>query len=151
MGMAMCGDMVQADAPQKLLYFADHTLRAISADLDETRRRLKLAGFDSLADGFAARRNEAHDRSAPAAQVLAELCQWLMTAEDHLRLEPVSVTVDLLGVEATGPGPGLHQISFPELIGQDRRRWTLVLVRLSRDEALAAIQRQQQAIRYLII
>jgi hypothetical protein len=37
------------------------------------------------------------------------------------------------------------------LIGQDRRRWTLVLVRLSRDEALAAIQRQQQAIRYLII
>jgi hypothetical protein len=151
MGMAMCGDMVQADAPQKLLYFADHTLRAISADLDETRRRLKLAGFDSLADGFAARRNEAHDRSAPAAQVLAELCQWLMTAEDHLRLEPVSVTVDLLGVEATGPGPGLHQISFPELIGQDRRRWTLALVRLSRDEALAAIQRQQQAIRYLII
>ncbi len=152
MGMAMCGDMVQADAPQKLLYFADHTLRAISADLDETRRQLKLAGLDSLADGFVARRKEVRtDRPLPAAQVLAELCEWLLTAEDHLRLEPVSVTVDLLGVEASGPGPGVHQISFPELIGQDRRRWTLVLARLSRDEALAAIQRQQQAIRYLII
>ncbi|MBU1237600.1 MAG: hypothetical protein KJ634_03185 [Gammaproteobacteria bacterium] len=152
MGTTMFGDMVQADAPQTLLYFTDHTLRAIGANLDETRRQLRLAGLDSLADGYAAHRKEANDRSLQGAEeVLAELCEWLMAATDHLRLEPVSVAVDLLGVEASGPGPGVHQISFPELVGQDRRRWTLMLVRLSRDEALAAIQRQQQAARYLVI
>jgi len=151
MGMAIYGEMVQADAPQRLLYFADHTLRAVGADLDQTRQQLKLAGFDSLTDSFAAHRKEANAPPLPAADVLAELCQWLMAAEDHLRLEPVSVNVDSLGVEAPAPGPGIHQLSFPELIGQDRRRWTLVLVRLDRDEALAAIDRQQQAVRYLII
>jgi hypothetical protein len=151
MGIAMLGEVMHADVPQTLLYFADHTLRAIGADLDETRRHLRLAGFDSLADGYIAHRKEANDRHLQAAEVLAELSEWLMAAEDHLRLEPVSVAVDLLGVEAAGPGPGVHQISFPELVGQDRRRWTLVLVRLSRNEALAAIERQQQALRYLII
>ena len=151
MGTAMFGEVMRADTPQTLLYFADHTLRAIGGDLDETRRQLRLAGFDSLADGFAARRKEANGRPLPAAEVLAELCEWLMSATDHLRLEPVSVNVDLLGVKATGPGPGVHRISFPELVGQDRRRWTLVLARLRRDEALAAIQRQQEAVRYLII
>jgi hypothetical protein len=152
MGTTMFGDMMQADTPQTLLYFTDHTLRAIGADLDETRQQLRQAGLDSLADGYAAHRKEAADRSLQVAEeVLSDLCEWLMAAKDHLRLEPVSVAVDLLGVEATGPGPGVRQISFPELVGQDRRHWTVVLARLSRDEALAAIQRQQQAARYLII
>lgn len=151
MGIALVDGLLHADASQTLLYFADHTLRAISANLDDTRRQLQLAGFDSLADGFVAHRKEANSRPLQAAEVLAELCEWLMTAENHLRLEPVSVAVDLLGVEATGPGPGVHQLSFPELVGRDRRRWTLLLARLSRDEALAAIERQQQALRYLII
>jgi hypothetical protein len=151
MGTTLFGDLVQADTPQTLLYFTDHTLRAIGADLDETRRQLLLAGFDSLADSFVAHRKAADGRPAQAAEVLAELCAWLTAAQDHLRLEPVSVAVDSLGVKAAGPGPGVHQIDFPELVGQDRRRWTLVLARLNRDEALAAIQRQQQAARYLII
>ena len=63
----------------------------------------------------------------------------------------MTVTVDLLGVETSEPTATAQRISFPELIGQDRRRWTLVLARMNRDEALAAIERQQQAIRYMII
>lgn len=152
MGTALCGEVIQAETPQTLLYFADHTLRAVGASLDETRRQLRMAGFDSLVESFAEYRKESGDRHQDIEAVLNELYDWLMAANDHLRLEPVSVSVDLLGVEGTGPGPGVHQIDFPELVGRDRRRWTLVLARLSRDEALAAIQRQRdQAARYIII
>ncbi len=52
MGTAMFGDLMHADTPQTLLYFADHTLRAIGADLDETRRQLRLAGFDGIVPGL---------------------------------------------------------------------------------------------------
>ena len=151
LGMSLYGEVVAAEIPQTLLYFADHTLRAVAADLDDTRGQLQLAGLDSLADGFAAQREAADRHSVPIAATLDELVAWLMAPEDHLRLEPVSVTVDLLGVETSEPTATTQQISFPELVGQDRRRWTLVLARMNRDEALAAIQRQQQAIRYMII
>lgn len=58
MGMAVHGDIVCADTPQKLLYFSDHTLRELSPDIEETRRGLKHAAFDSLATSFAAQLTE---------------------------------------------------------------------------------------------
>lgn len=54
MGMAVHGDIVCADTPQKLLYFSDHTLRELSPDIEQTRRGLRAAAFDSLATSFAA-------------------------------------------------------------------------------------------------
>lgn len=53
MGMALHGGMVQNDVPQRLLYFADHTLGELGRDYDTTRRHLRAAAFDGLARGFA--------------------------------------------------------------------------------------------------
>ena len=54
MGVALHGDGVQNDVPQRLLYFADHTLGEIGGDCETTRRRLQAAAFDGLVQGFAA-------------------------------------------------------------------------------------------------
>jgi len=54
MGVALHGDGVQNDVPQRLLYFADHTLGEIGGDCEMTRRRLQAAAFDGLVQGFAA-------------------------------------------------------------------------------------------------
>lgn len=54
-GMALRGDALQGDVPQRILYFSDHTLGALGGDLQTTRERLREAAFDSLAKGFAAR------------------------------------------------------------------------------------------------
>lgn len=53
-GMALQGGVLQNDVPQRLLYFADHTLGELGGDHDTTRLRLRAAAFDSLARGFAA-------------------------------------------------------------------------------------------------
>lgn len=53
-GMVREGEVIRRDVPQRLLYFADHTLGEIAADQDATRERLRQAAFDSLARGFAA-------------------------------------------------------------------------------------------------
>lgn len=53
MGMALHGDVVQNDVPQRVLYFADHTLGELGGDHAVTRQRLQAAAFDGLARGFA--------------------------------------------------------------------------------------------------
>jgi hypothetical protein len=51
---ALRGDMIGDEVPRRLLYFADHTIYAPSADLGVARHRLRDAAFDSLARSFAA-------------------------------------------------------------------------------------------------
>ncbi|RTL49929.1 MAG: hypothetical protein EKK46_13945, partial [Rhodocyclaceae bacterium] len=48
LGMALHGDVLQADAPRKLLYFSDHTLHELSQSEEETRLRLQFSAFDGL-------------------------------------------------------------------------------------------------------
>lgn len=52
-GMALRGEMLQNDVPQRLLYFADHTLGELANRHETTRQRLQATAFDSLAQGFA--------------------------------------------------------------------------------------------------
>jgi hypothetical protein len=96
-----------------------------------------------------------HEAAAALApeSLLGGLSAWLMEPEVHLHMEPVSVTVDLLGVEmaATADAPGLHTLNFPEMFGRDRRHWLVVLARIPRDEAMAALERQIEANRYIVI
>ena len=149
MGMALWGDLVRGDSPQTLLYFTDHTLFGVAAELDESRRLLRDASFDSLVAGFVAEQGE---KGHPLLEEkLAALAAWLAAAEEHLKLEPFSVTVDLLGVETGDGAPGAHRLFLPELAGRDRRRWSVVLGRFSRAEALAAVERQEHAHRYMVI
>ena len=72
-GMAREGEVIRRDVPQRLLYFADHTLGEIAADQDATRERLRQAAFDSLARGFAA--------------CVAELRQTRLDASTALQIE----------------------------------------------------------------
>lgn len=188
MGMALQGEVVQNEVPQRLLFFADHTLGELGASHDATRLRLRMAAFDSLAQGFAARvadlrrqRDEARtawnmEQAAPAAgraerrqaleevqrdavaaltpdAMLRSLAEWLAAPEQRLYLKPTVVTVDRMGVISRDAraGDGFSTLNFPELVARDRRHWIVLVARISRQDALDALQRQEQANRYLII
>lgn len=188
LGMALRGEVLQHQVPQRLLYFADHTLGELGSDCAATRRCLADAAFDGLALGFAAhvaqlrqQREDARiawsvDRAAPTpasqerrqalqgqqqqaiaalapAALLHALAEWLAAPQGRLYLKPSLVRVDRMGVIA-GDGAedgGFSTLSFPELVARDRRQWTVLVARISRQDALEALQRQQQANRYLII
>lgn len=204
MGMSLHGEIVRADTPQKLLYFFDHTLRELSPDPDETRRRLRQAAFDSLAKGFATQlaemrreRQQLHNEwdmlrarlprkpgasSATAdtlrrdgeslealeerlrlatealapERVLNRLSGWLAAPELHLHLDPTRASVDRMGVLCDATAHDTHDsqvstLNFSELIGRDRRHWIVLIVRIASEEALRAVERQQEANRYLVI
>ena len=82
------------------------------------------------------------------------LADYLMSPEPALRLTPVSLTVDRLGVIQNVPADdaSVHTITFPELTARDRRLHLAMLARISRDEALEAVEmvRDEQH-RFMII
>jgi len=184
-GVALEGGVLRQDVPQRLLYFADHTLGEIAADVESTRHRLRLAVFDSLARSFAAwvaelrqqrldtgtalqierARNgrterrldlEVRHRDAIASlapeRLLDAYADWLTAAESRVFLQPGEVTVDRMGViKAAATDDSDTTLQLPELIGRDRRQWTVLLVRIRREDALDAVRRRDEANRYLLI
>jgi len=183
-GVALDGDVVRHGVPQRLLYFADHTLGELGAGGEDTRRRLRATAFDGLARGFARcvedlrqehheartawqlerahigeRRHELEARQRQAIASLAPenlldaFAEWLAASEQRLYLKPTEVRVDRMGVIApdAAAGDGYSTLNFPELVARDRRQWIVVVARISRREALEALERQQQANRYLLI
>lgn len=89
---------------------------------------------------------------SPEAQVKA-LARWLASPESVLRLKETPRKVDALGViaadrasEATG-----EILRFPELLGRDRRIWTVLLVAIPRESALEAARQEANAHRYIVI
>ena len=188
MGIALQGGVLQNDVPQRLLYFADHTLGELGSEYAITRQRLQAAAFDGLAQGFAhcvaELRQERHEartawsmeHASPAAgraerrQVLEErqrqavaslapdrllqaLVDWLAAPHERLYLNPTVVSVDRMGVIAPHPeaGGNYSTLTFPELVGRDRRQWIVLVARISRQDAQDALLRQEQANRYLLI
>ena len=86
--------------------------------------------------------------------LLAALADYLRAPEAALHLTPVSITVDRLGV-VRDPADGdinAHTLNFPELTTRDRRLHLAMLARISRDEALEAVEmvRDQQH-RFMLI
>jgi hypothetical protein len=86
-------------------------------------------------------------------RVLEAYADWLTAPEERLYLKPNEVWVDRMGVIAPMPeaAGNFSTLNFPELVGRDRRHWIVPVARISRQEAMDAIQRQQQANRYLLI
>lgn len=183
-GVALNGDVVQHGVPQRLLYFADHTLGELGSGHEVTRRRLQEAAFDGLARGFAhcveelrqehheartawqmerasvgERRQELEERQRLAIASLAPeklldaFAEWLAASEQRLYLKPTEVTVDRMGVisPTAATGDGYSTLNFPELVARDRRQWIVLVARISREDAQEALERQQQANRYLLI
>lgn len=193
-GVALEGEVVRSDVPQKTLYFTDHTLAEPSPDLAAARLRLRDVLFDGLLKGFAAHvadvraerdslhrdhatvhacvrsgnDPETHTRRLAAleerlratadalepARLLDTLIETLAQPEAQLHLDPVSIRVDRSGVitgrgeAAAGEGDTLH---FAELTNRDQRRWVVILAHIERDEARRAIERFEQANRYIVI
>ncbi|MCX7170799.1 MAG: hypothetical protein NTY41_11065 [Proteobacteria bacterium] len=92
MGMAVHGDIVCADTPQKRLYFSDHTLRELSPDIEETRRGLRIAAFDSLATSLAAQlaemrraRQDLHNEWDMQRALSSRPGQAALSAADHAK------------------------------------------------------------------
>ena len=132
-GLAQQGDLIREGVPQRLLYFADHTLRELSAAPDVTRSGLRESSFESLAGSFAAHldvlRHEKTDMHfaweqerafarTKAAHAVAEA-----DAPEHRRfeleaglremvatLEPAHV-LSALAAWLADPAPRLHLIS----------------------------------------
>ena len=183
-GMALKGGVLQHDVPQRLLYFADHTLGEIGGGDEDARRRIALAAFDSLARGFAAcvadlrqqhldartalqlerarngrveRRLELEQRQREAIASLAPerlleaYADWLGSPQLRVFLKSSEFCVDRMGVILPDGDAGGTALCLPELVGRDRRQWTVVLARIRREDALEAVRRQEQANRYLII
>lgn len=87
-------------------------------------------------------------------QLIKALADFLKHPEPALGLEPVSITIDRLGVvhDEASDDINVHTLNFPELTGRDKRLYLAMLARISRDEALEAVEmvRDQQH-RFMLI
>jgi hypothetical protein len=85
--------------------------------------------------------------------LLQAFMEWLEAPRERLYLKPTMVTVDRMGVISREPqsGGNFNTLNFPELVGRDRRQWIVLVARISREDARDALQRQEQANRYLLI
>lgn len=87
-------------------------------------------------------------------QLLDALAEFLRAPESSLALAPVTITVDRLGIvsDAGSNDTNVHTLDFPELSARDQRHYLVMLARISRDEALAAVEtvRDQQH-RFMLI
>lgn len=181
-GSAMMGEVMRQEVPQTLLYFSDHTVSSLEADLEAVRTRLRQAAFDSLLHQYAERLAGLRQRreelagelrlrrgSREAGEIeqnleqlvlqltperqLQALAEWLAVPEQVLYLKQIPRTVDPMGVlsPADAAPANAERIVFPELVGRDRRRWTVLLVSVTRGEAREAVAREARAHRYIVI
>jgi hypothetical protein len=82
------------------------------------------------------------------------LADFLRHPETALSLTPVSICIDRMGIvhDAGQDDSDAQTIVFPELSSRDRRQHLATLVRISRDEALNAVNKsRERQKRYIII
>lgn len=87
-------------------------------------------------------------------QLIQALAEFLRAPEPALHLLPVSITVDRLGIvrDQTGDDLNVHTLNFPELTARDKRLYLAMLARISRDEALEAVDKvRDQQHRFMLI
>lgn len=86
--------------------------------------------------------------------LIAALADYLQAPEPALHLTPVTITVDRLGIvrDAASDDINVHTLNFPELTARDRRLHLAMLARISRDEALEAVEMvRDQEHRFMLI
>lgn len=81
------------------------------------------------------------------------LAAYLAEPRAALQLEQVRLQVDRFGIiiEDNRQGEHADALRFAELTGRDQRRWTIMIVKIDRSEALAAIERFEAGRRYIVI
>lgn len=76
----------------------------------------------------------------------------LGTPEAYIRLESVAMLLDSMGVMRNAPGANdVREVRFTDLLGGDRRRWTLTLVHCQQMVVPSMTQRLEDARRWMAI
>lgn len=91
------------------------------------------------------------DADLSPAGLLAGLVAWLGAPHEHLRLEMGNEDAQVILPHADPAQRGLQKLELPTLVGVDRRRWPVCLVRFTYEDALTAVSRESMAHRYLLI
>lgn len=158
--------------------FADHTIRSLGTDADDTRQCLAEAAFNSLVKSFATQsaerqrqwrlthstkavHRELHQRNGggnadhlhPAADDEPTPAHELDALLAWLSAPEAHLRIeDGDGHALTGHhAPGNGQLHIPMLASSDRRKWLVCLVQFPLDEALRAVAQETQAHRYILI
>jgi hypothetical protein len=156
------------DAAQRRLARAmfDGLLKGFVAHVEDVRmRRRQLREEQALARVRAAgaantrRQAELQERLVATADALQPprlietLAGYLAAPEASLRLTPIKLSVDRSGIIATAREDyeRADTLRFVELSTRDQRRWVVMIVRIDRDEARAAVERIDEARRHIVI
>lgn len=86
--------------------------------------------------------------------LIVTLCDFLRAPEAALRLQPVSITIDRLGIVHNDDSESeqVQTLKFPELISRDRRQHVAMLVTIPCGDAKAAVEKvRERQNRYIII
>lgn len=76
----------------------------------------------------------------------------LLNPEQHLRLNQTPVILDSMGIERTdGDANQANEFTFIELIGYDRRNWTVTMVRCDNLQSESFANRLEKAYRRLVL
>lgn len=134
-------------------------LRRQRAELDARRSmlhaRARGGGADAALATDISTADEASRQLTAALQptALLDRAAALMThPQDVLRLEDTTLTLSRMGIRVSGESTEASDtIRFPELVGRDRRRWVVLLVRVPRAELDEALARADAARRWIVI
>jgi hypothetical protein len=98
------------------------------------------------------RLRETGDALQPA-RLADTLADYLATPEEALHLELMKLWVDRTGIVAEDADERSHAdaLRFAELTTRDQRRWAVMIVRIDRAEARAAVERFEERRRYIVI
>ncbi len=149
----------------------DSLLRSVAAHVADVRAEHSGLHQEQAMEAARLRANpgpEAHTRRLAELQerlhatgdalqptnLLETLGDCLTRPEPYLRLDPVTVAVDragiIVGAGAAAAGGG-ETLNFAELTSRDKRRWVVMLVLIEREEACRAVERFEEARRYIVI
>jgi len=136
----------------------------LQGERDLQRARLRGSRRGNPASGIAEHQQElsefdtricAMTESLQPDRLVDALATYLSEPAKALRLEPVAVRVDRNGVMADSLNAAAGKdgsLYFPELVGRDRRRYVVMLARISRGDAERALSEVfDQQRRYILI
>lgn len=125
-------DGLRVDASAEQIHLAQHPAADPLINDGHTRH---LAELDF--------RLRQHAEALMPEQLAAALVDFLKNPENALRLRPIRVAVDRLGVVHADAQAGeqVQTLDFPELISRDRRQHLAMLVTISCQDAIAAVDK----------
>jgi hypothetical protein len=145
----------------------DGLLKGFVAHAEEVRAEHKQMqneqalqrAFGASPESHTRRQTELRDRLRETADALQPprlietLADYLTAPEASLRLDTVKLCVDRAGVivASADERANADTLRFVELTSRDQRRWVVMIVRIDREEARAAIERLEEARRNIVI